>query len=79
MKDGNIYNDLYKQHNLAKMSERQQTLYLMEKTKNEDYCLEKDIGLIGKSRRSVEDVDFSELFEQQKKRAVIFLVFSIHF
>ncbi len=51
----------------------------MEKTKNEAYDPEKDVSLMGKSRGSVDDVDYAEIFEDEKKRAVIFLGFSTHF
>ena len=53
------------------MSARQQILFLMEKTKNEGYDAEKDVALIGKSRGSVDDVDYSELLEREKKHSVI--------
>ncbi len=71
MWDNNIYHDGHKQFNPQKMSERQQVLYLMERTKQAGYDPEKDVALLGKSRGSVNDIDYSELFEQEKKRAVI--------
>jgi len=70
MRGSNIYDDGYKQFNPQKMSSRQQVLYLMERTKTEGYDPEKDVGLVGKSRGSANDVDYSELFEQEKRLAV---------
>jgi hypothetical protein len=71
MKDNNIYHDGFKQYNPQKMSARQQVLYLMEKSKNESYDPEQDVALTGKSRGSASDVDYSEIFEEEKKHAVL--------
>jgi len=72
MKDTNIYNECCKHYNPEKMSTRQQILYLMEKTKDGPYDPEKDIGLMGKSRGSVDNVDYAELFDKEKTRAVFY-------
>ena len=70
MSNWNIYNDGVRQLNPETMSARQQVLYLMERTKNQSYDPEKDVALVGKSRGSVHDVDYSELFDQENKHLV---------
>ena len=74
MKDNNIYHDSIRQFNPKNMTARQQERYLIEQTKNESYDPEKDVSFIGKSRGSANDIDYAELFEQDKKRAVTFCV-----
>lgn len=71
MKDTNIYNDCYKHYNPKKMSSRQQVLYLMEKTKDGAYDPEKDVALMGKSRGSVDNIDYAEVFDQEKTHLVL--------
>eukprot|EP00826_Nyctotherus_ovalis_P015610 TRINITY_DN14457_c0_g1_i1.p1 TRINITY_DN14457_c0_g1~~TRINITY_DN14457_c0_g1_i1.p1 ORF type:complete len:149 (+),score=33.99 TRINITY_DN14457_c0_g1_i1:163-609(+) len=75
MKDTNIYNERYKHYNPKKMSSRQQVLYLMEKTKDGAYDPEKDVALMGKSRGSVDNVDYAQLFDQEKTRSVLLLYY----
>ncbi len=45
-------------------------LYLMERTKKQDYDLDKDLSLVGKTRGSVNDVNYTEQFEHEKRLIV---------
>ena len=70
MRPSNIYTKNSQQLNPQKMSSRQQVLYLMERTKKEGYDLDKDLSLVGKTRGSVNDVNYAEQFEQEKRLIV---------
>lgn len=74
MRPSNIYNEGSWHHNPQNMSSRQQVLYLMERTKDQCYDPETDVGLAGKSRGSASDVDYQELFDREKCIAVFLLL-----
>jgi hypothetical protein len=73
MQPSNIYDQGCKQFNPKKMSERQQTKYLLDKTKIVGYDPETDVALAGKTRGSACDIDYQEEFDKQKRRAVFIL------